>query len=137
MTLEELRNEFRAVRENRRMVDELRSKAEELRQSAMASAIRYDKDRIQTTPENYQERVLVDAADLDKTADRLIIEEDSRKLRLLDMINTLDSMEEQVVLIAHYFNNKSFRDMEDDKPFGHVTLWRRKEDALENIIKKM
>lgn len=139
MTIPELKNEFHKVRDNRRQVSALREKAEALRQSAMGGAIRYDKDHVQTTPMNYQEQALVEAADMETLANRLIEEGDVLRLTLLGYINRLEDIEEQTILIRHYFNNVSLRDIEcnSDNGMDHVTIWRRKEDALEKIIKSL
>lgn len=139
MTIPELRAQFHKVRDNRREVLALREKAEALRQSAMGGAIRYDKDHVQTTPMNYQEQALVEAADMEAQADKLIEIGDILRLTLLSYINRLDDIEEQTILIRHYFNNVSLRDIEynSDNGMDHVTIWRRKEDALEKIIKSL
>lgn len=135
MTVDEIKSEFHRVRDNRRRILALRRKAEELRQSAMGGAIRYDKDHIQSTPMNYQEQVLIEAADLDQAADILVDEGDKLRSKLLNMINKLEDIEEQIVLIGHYFNNKSFSGMALNDDYDRTTYWHRKEVAIEKISK--
>lgn len=135
MTVEELKDKFHEVRENRRRVTALRAKASELRQSAMGRAIRYDKDRVMTTPMNYQEQALIEAADLDEEAEKLVDEGDKLRMELLRLINQLEDIEDQTVLIGHYFNNKPFSGMAKDDNYDRTTYWHRKESALEKIAK--
>lgn len=111
MELAKVREEFERARTNRRDVMRLRAEAETLRMSAMGGAIRYDKDRVQTSPENYQEEWLVKAADLEKQADSLIEKGDEIRKRLYIWMDVC-TQEERIVLTAHYINDLTYREIE-------------------------
>ena len=72
MEIAEVRLKFEEARTNRRNIASLRAQAESYRLMAEGSAIRYDKDRIQTSPKDYQEEYLTKAVDLDRKADDLV-----------------------------------------------------------------
>jgi len=111
MEITQVRQKFDEARMNRRNVMRLRAEAENLRLSAMGGAIRYDKDKVQTSPENYQEEWLVKAADLELAADRLIASGDKLRAMLYKWMEVCSS-EERIVLIAHYINDKTYREIE-------------------------
>lgn len=111
MEIAQVRQKFDEARTNRRDVMRLRAEAENLRLSAMGGAIRYDKDKVQTSPENYQEEWLVKAADLELAADRLIASGDKLRAMLYKWMEVCSS-EERIVLIAHYINDKTYREIE-------------------------
>lgn len=133
MTVEELKDKFHRVRDNRREVIALKDKAAALRQSAMGGAIRYDKDRIMTTPMNYQEQALIDAADLEAQAEKLITEGDVLRMELIKLIYKLDDISDQTVLIRYYFNNETLRSMAEETNHDPTTYWYRKENAIQKI----
>lgn len=113
MDITQVRQKFDEARTNRRNVMRLRAEAENLRLSAMGGAIRYDKDKVQTSPENYQEEWLVKAADLELAADRLIASGDKLRAMLYKWMEVCSS-EERIVLIAHYINDKTYREIEHE-----------------------
>lgn len=111
MEISEVRQKFEEARTNRRDVMRFRAEAENLRLSAMGGAIRYDKEKVQTSPANYQEEWLVRAADLELAADRLIAKGDELRATLYRWME-ICSREERIVLTAHYINDKTYRDIE-------------------------
>ena len=96
-------------------------------------AIRYDKDRIMTTPMNYQEQALIDAADLEAQAEKLITEGDVLRMELIKLIYKLDDISDQTVLIRYYFNNETLRSMAEETNHDPTTYWYRKENAIQKI----
>ena len=111
MDITQVRQKFDEARTNRRDVMRLRAEAENLRLSAMGGAIRYDKEKVQTSPENYQEEWLVKAADLELAADRLIASGDKLRAMLYKWMEVCSS-EERIVLTAHYINDITYREIE-------------------------
>ena len=137
MTEQELKNKLHKVRDNHRRVTALRAEAEALRQSATASAIRYDKDHVQTSPVNYQEMALVKAVDADMEADALNVEGNRLRMELMELIGRLDDEQDRAIIIKYYFNDESIRDIEYELDVPRNTVWRHKEDALMKIIAKL
>lgn len=130
MTVDELKAKFHSARNNYRRVTALRAEAEALRQSATASAIRYDKEHVQTSPMNYQEMALTKAVDADREADVLNIEGNKLRMELMGLISTLDNDQSRAIIIKYYFNDESIRDIEYEMDVPRNTVWRYKEDAL-------
>ena len=111
MELAKVKSEFEYVRENRRKVERLREQAEALRLSCMARSIQYDKDNVQTSPEDYQAKAIAKAIDLDTQADMLITSGDKNRSILTNWMNVCTD-EERIVLINHYFNDMTYREIE-------------------------
>ena len=137
MEMSKIREEFERARTNRRDVMRLRAEAETLRMSAMGGAIRYDKDRVQTSPENYQEEWLVKAADLEKQADSLIEKGDQIRAKLYRWMDLCDN-DERIVLTAHYINDMTYREIEyeysdafDDRRYN--AMWYIAQRGMEHI----
>lgn len=141
MEIAEVRQKFEEVRNNRRKIAQLRAEAESLRLSAMGGAIRYDKDRVQTSPENYQEEWLVKAVDLEKQADNLIAQGDKIRATLFNWMSCCTS-EERIVLTNHYINDMTYREIEyeysdafDDKRYN--AMWYIAQRGIERIAEKV
>lgn len=111
MDIAKVRSEFEYVRENRRQIETLRGQAEALRLSCIGRAIQYDKDPVQTSPEDYQLKAISKAVDLDNEADKLIVAGDKVRAKLLVWMDVCTD-EERIVLISHYLNDKSYREIE-------------------------
>ena len=111
MTFAEVRAKFEQARDNRRKVAQLRAEAESFRLMAQGSAIRYDKDRVQTSPKDYQAEYLVKAADLERKADDHVDEGYLINTQLLKWMECCKD-EERIVLQNHYINNMTYRDIE-------------------------
>ena len=124
MEVSEVRLKFEEARTNRRNIASLRAQAESYRLMAEGSAIRYDKDRIQTSPKDYQEEYLTKAVDLDRKADDLVRSGYYLNAQLIKWLEVCTD-EERIVLTYHYINNVTYRDIEyecaealDDKRFN-------------------
>jgi len=111
MDVKKVRQTFEEARANRRKIASLRAEAESYRLMAQGSAIRYDKDQVQTSPKDYQEEYLTKAVDLDRKADALV--RSGSKIRSL-LIKWLEvcTDEERIVLSYHYINNVTYREIE-------------------------
>lgn len=140
MDITQVRQKFDEARTNRRDVMRLRAEAENLRLSAMGGAIRYDKEKVQTSPANYQEEWLVKAADLELAADRLIASGDKLRAMLYKWMEVCSS-EERIVLTAHYINDKTYREIEYeyDDAFtdrSYVGTFRYAQKGMQKISEK-
>ena len=111
MELAKVREEFERARTNRRSITALRAEAESYRLMAQGSAIRYDKESVQTSPKDYQEEYLIKAADLDMKADALVRKGYYTNALLIRWLEVCTD-EERIALIYHYINNVSYREIE-------------------------
>ena len=141
MDIAEVRSEFEYVRENRRRIEMLRAQAEALRLSCIGRAIQYDKDTIQTSPEDYQAKAIAKAADMDIAADKLIVAGDKVRAKLLEWMEVCTD-KETVVLTNHYFNGMTYREIEFecDEVLGNRSYARAHQiaqDGLQKISKNI
>jgi hypothetical protein len=111
MTFAEVRAKFEQARDNRRHVASLRAEAESYRLMAQGSAIRYDKDHVQTSPKDYQSEYLIKAAELDQKADDLVRSGYYINAQLIKWLDVCKD-DERIVLTYHYINNVTYREIE-------------------------
>lgn len=91
--------------EPRRLEYRIRRKTmerDELEMGLLPGAIRYDKEPVQTSPEDRLPEVVGKIADLDAMVKQLRREKDMAVIRAADLIDTLDSEVEKLVLTAYY-----------------------------------
>lgn len=111
MELAKVREEFEYARQNRRKIEQLRAQAESLRLSCMGRSIQYDKDNVQTSPEDYQAKAIAKAVDMEAEADRLIMTGDKTRAKLFLWMD-ICTAEERIVLTNHYINDMTYREIE-------------------------
>lgn len=95
-------------------------------------AIRYDKERVQTTPENYMEIALVDANEKE-----LEIAEDLEKLDKLKqdayhIVRKMENEDERTLIINHYLNDIPVNKLISVMNMSERKIYYLREDALES-----
>lgn len=133
MNFEDVKKDLDEIRTGSKRIHMLRSKAAALRLSCAGSGIRYDKLHVQTSPQNYFEQAMAEAADADTMADSLEQDTIELKAAYLELIRKLESQTEQSILIMFYFNGLSIRRITDDLDIPRNTVWRTKNKGINNL----
>lgn len=108
-------------------------KVEALKLSTLPSAIRYDKDKIQSSPQNYQEKALADAVDLEYEIEEEIASMDELKINVYNVINSLEDEEEQKLLLFYYYDVLSWQDVAAKMHRSESSIYDLRLIALENF----
>ena len=108
----------------------------ELRSMLLPSAIRYDKDKVQTSPSSDSitdtiAKVVELEEKLDADIDRLV----ALKSVARDKIERMENDVEKVILYKRYFNNKSFENIAVECGYSWRHIHRLHADALKNFDK--
>jgi len=114
MDIQKVRTAFEFVRESWQKAQALHEKANVCRMSATGGAIRYDKDKIQTFPENYQEKWLIQAEDLDYQAKQVLQIAEKVREMTYSWMTAACRENEQFVLLQHYFLGKPYNTIKDE-----------------------
>lgn len=100
------------------------AKIEDLNTMMLPGAIRYDKDKVQTSPSDpmlkYAERLTELEEELKKLQERYLKEQKD----ITDMIEKVPDPNEQTVLINRYINGMYFEDIAKNIPASISTVYR-------------
>lgn len=110
-----------------------RLKIQALKESTGASAIRYDKDKIVTTPSNFIELALAEAMDLEKEIEEDLAQEDESKVIAYRIINKLDNLDEQNVLLFYYIDGYKADECMAKMSISERTFYYTRDKALSNF----
>lgn len=102
-----------------------------------AGAIRYDKDRVQTSPQNYMEMAMIDIVELEKE-----IEEDKASIENIKgtaygIVRIMQQADERTVIEWFYLNGLSMEDTADKMHMSRRNAYYLKDDALESFGRLM
>lgn len=111
---------------------------EALKSCLLPSGIRYDIDKIQTTPSDQMSTMMSRIIDLEQ---ELIDMQDYREriaVEITDAIRKLHDKDEQAVLMAYYLGQKKMEDIAEEMPCSIRTAYylkRKGVSHLSNILK--
>ena len=97
---------LRACRDEQGEINILLRKQEQLYASLLPAGIRYDGDRIQTTPEDRMLERMPEIAELDKKISQQIRKLARRKVKAIGMINKLQDSKQRQALTLYYLDNR-------------------------------
>ena len=136
MTLTETYEYLQRPRKLQLSIMRLSLQHDELQACLLPAAIRYDKDVVQTSPEDKLSEVAAAVLDLEKKIQRLR----SQKARMLLEINAaIDKLDDKdaVILTAYYVKRMTMSDVADiiDKSLQHTYRLRKK--AVQHLSELM
>lgn len=101
-------------------------------QAQGVGAIRYDKEKVQTTPQNYMEIALIDAneKELQNEEDLAIL--DNLKADAYSIVRQMEIPNERIFIEYFFLNNFSIPDVAEVMHFSERTVYYVREDALEH-----
>lgn len=122
----------------RRIADEIWRKdirRQELRACLLPAAITYDKDRVQTTPEDHMAETMAEVADLDAEIE-ILRRRRARQIRLISRaLDQLEDGREKAILEAYYIGRKSMNEIAEHMSYSLQHTYRLKRDGVENMRK--
>ena len=124
----------------RRLESRIRRKelrCEELRTCLDAKAIRYDVDRVQTSPVDKVSRILSTVKDLEDEIKRLRIEKAELVTEISDTIELLDNDSEALVLMAFYVRQLPMTDVASVAGYSVQHAYRLRKQGLIHLAEKM
>lgn len=116
-----------------REVLRLRARIDELNASLLPSGIRYDKDRVQTSPGDPLTQVMVQIDQLEREIYDLCIERARIAQEISDTIEELEDDEEKTVLACRWVHPMPVYQLADMMHVSRATLYRIQEGAYEHL----
>lgn len=117
----------------RRISDEIWRKdlrRQELRSCLLPSGITYDKDPVQTSPEDSMARIMAEVDELDQQIDTLRRSMATEILRISRVIDQMDDPREATVLDAYYLGRKSMQEIADHLHYSTRHVYRLRDDGV-------
>lgn len=107
MTLDETYDFLMQIRRKEIIIRRKEMQRDELRACLLPGAIRYDRDRVQSTPTDKMADVIARVDELDREIERLKLEKAQAIIEISDVIEKLDNDKEKAVLTAFYIKAAS------------------------------
>lgn len=136
----ELQEAYDFLLSPRRLADEIWRKdirRQELRACMLPVAITYDKDRVQTTPEDHMAETMAEVADLDAEIE-ILQRRRARQIRLISRaLDQLEDGREKAILEAYYIGRKSMSEIAEHMSYSLQHAYRLKRDGVEKMRKML
>ena len=129
---------LRLIRDEDKDIREMRLKVEFLKyKAAGGGAIRYDKDRVQTTPEDILSQAMAEAVDLEQKIRDRECEITDRRIRTNMIIHSWDEYDLALVIMIYYLSNGSMTDVARKIKRSTRHAYRLKLEALEKFSENL
>lgn len=127
-----------SIRNIEKRLNNKRLELEALRYKASgAGAIRYDKDRVQSTPEDFLVKAMGDIIQIEKQIEKEEREVEKKKGRAYSIVRKMDKAEHRIIIEWYYFNGLSMIDAATRMNIAERTAYYLRDDALEGFGKLM
>ena len=127
--LKKIRENGRALKSQRDELDALRYKA------SGAGAIRYDKDHVQTSPQDFLSMAMDDIIRIEKEIEQRETVAEELKGEAYGMIRMIKQSDQRIVLEWYYLNGLSMVDTANRMNIAERTAYYLRDDALETFGK--
>lgn len=115
----------------------LKAKHDELESCLLPAAIRYDKDKVQTSPEDPMAKIVSEISELEKE----MVKVQHRKFVQIEKIgralNALDSDEERTALTMRYINRIPVTAIAEAMGYAEPTIYKFMNQGGEHIVKSI
>jgi len=100
--MESAKSYLRSIREHYKIIHHLSEQCDTLRFSLGASAIRYDKDSIQTSPRDVTSEIMIEIFEIQDHITRLMRANDSRRFHALQVLAHMTDQTQREVIRLYY-----------------------------------
>lgn len=113
----------------------LKAKHDELESCLLPGAIRYDKDKVQTSPGDSMSKIIAEIADLEKEM-TAIQQRKSQQIEKIDKaLNSLESEEERTALTMRYINRVSVSEIAEAMGYSEQRIYQFMNRGGAQIVK--
>lgn len=138
MTKEQARatNFLMAIRTVEKRIYSKRLELEALQYKASgAGAIRYDKDRIQTSPDDYLAKAMVDIIEIEKQIEKEEGDIEKKKGKAYSIVRQMEQPDQRIIIEWYYLNGLSMAETATKMNIAERTSYYLRDDALESFGK--
>lgn len=123
-------NSIRAIDKK---IERLQSKKQQLEWSLLPAGIRYDKDRVQTTPEDSMLAICTDIAEVDTEITMLMMKRAEQVKTVYDTIEKMQDMDEQTVIIQRYIMRTPIKDIAKTACYSVEWVQKKRKDGVDHL----
>lgn len=125
-------NYLKAIREVEKNLKSKRDELEALRYKASgAGAIRYDKERVQTSPQDYLAMAMVDIVEISKQIDEDEASIEDMKGKAYSIVRQMEKADHRALIEWFYLNGISMTETAEKMHLSERSAYYLKDDALE------
>lgn len=129
---------LRKIRDNDRTLKSKRDELDALRYKASgAGAIRYDKDHVQTSPQDYLTMAMDDIIKIEKQIEEKEAVLEELKGEAYSIVRRIPQTDHRVIIEWYYLNGLSMIATADKMSIAERTAYYLRDDALETFGKMM
>ena len=107
----------------------------ELESCLLPAAIRYDKDRVQSSPEDPMGKIVSQVMEKEGEIKEAMLEKAQRIKEISETIGKLDRPEEKTVLTLYFIERKRIKDIADMMDYSTDGVYGIRRKACDNIVK--
>lgn len=138
MTISETYKYLESVRRIESEIRKQQLKHDALQSCLLPKAITYDKDAVQTSPEDKMSEIAAEVADIEANLQILAVTKYRTINDLSKSIAKLDSEDEQIILLGYYIARRSVPDIANEIiHYSERQTYRIKRRAVRNLANKL
>jgi hypothetical protein len=128
---------FKQVRREQAEIKRLKESIERLNASLLPQGIRYDKDKVQTTPQDVLSATVAEIAEQTARLDILVLKLSKRRELADALVNDLDKSEEREVMRLYYLDPRllSWEEVAKLTNYSERSVFLYRESAMRKISK--
>ena len=126
--LEKIRAAEKSIASKRMEIEALLYKA------SGAGAIRYDKDRVQTSPQDFMTMAIADAIKLEKQIKKTEAKIEEMKCMAYSIVRQMDKVEQRAVIEWFYLNGLSMKETAMKLHMSERSAYYLKDDAIKVFV---
>lgn len=112
----------------------LKAKHDELESCLLPAAIRYDKDKVMTSPEDQMSKIVAEVNELEKEMNELQVKRSKQIKRIDKALSRLESEEERTAITMRYLNRTAVRDIADSMGYSEPTIYKLMRNGGDKIL---
>ena len=125
-----------SIRDIEKKLHNKRLELEALRYKASgAGAIRYDKDRVQTSPDDYLAKAMIDIIEIERQIEKDEASIEKKKGKAYGIVRQMEIAEQRILIEWYYLNGLSMQETALKMSIAERTTYYLRDDALESFGK--
>lgn len=115
----------------------LKARHDELESCLLPAAIRYDKDKVQTSPDDTISKIVAEIAELESQMNEVLLAKAKRINEITNIIHSLESDEERTALTMRYINRVPVADIAEAMGYSVKRIYQFMDQGGAEISKKL
>ena len=133
MTIAETYSLLRSVHQLKRRIWWMQVRRDELQACLLPPGLRYDKDLVQTTPEDKLAKYAVEVADLDRDIIKMRRRRAQLIARISQAVDQLTDERDKQIIAGYYFRGLPLRQLEEELHYNYQYISQLKKAAVARL----